>query len=66
MSHTNPSLEGLVGGITAFELSNYDNFKLENVEYYFKAKFSLKKPQEKNEKVKYVSSDSDTNEENVE
>lgn len=63
----NLTLEGLVGKLTDFELSNFDNFKSDNVESTFKAKLSLKEPNEKKKKkVKYVSIDSDRNEENVE
>ena len=52
------TLEGLIGRLTAFKLSNFDNLKYENVESSFKAKFSLKEPiEKKNKKVKYVSSD---------
>ena len=62
---SNLTLEGLVGRLTSFELSNYDNFKPENVETSFKSKMSLKEPNEKKKKTKYVSSDSDTNEKDV-
>ena len=65
------SLEGLVGRLTAFELSNFDNYKLENIESAFKAKVSFKDSKEtrqkkKKGKAKHVSSDSDTNEEYIE
>ena len=64
---TNMSIEGLVGRLTTFELSNFDNFKSENVESTFKTKLSLKEPNEKKKKkVKYVSSDSDRDEEDLE
>lgn len=63
---SNLTLEGLVGCITAFELSNFDNFKLNNVESTFKSKLTLTKPTQKNKKVKYVSSESDIDEEDVE
>ena len=46
------TLEELIGRLTAFELSNFDNFKIENVESYFKAKLSLKEPNEKKKKKK--------------
>ena len=36
------TLEGLVGRVTAFELSNFDNYKPENIESAFKAKVSSK------------------------
>ena len=36
------TLEGLVGRLTAFELSNFDNYKLESLESTFKAKFMIK------------------------
>ena len=60
------TLEGLVGRLTAFELSNFDNYKLEKIESSFKAKLSLKEPNEKKKKkIKYVSSASDTDGEDV-
>ena len=65
----NLTLEGLVGRLTTFELSNFDNYKLESLESTFKAKFLLKDFDEKNlkkRKIKHVFSDSDTNEEDVE
>ena len=62
----NLTLEGLVGRITIFELSNFDNFKSENVESAFKAKLSLKEPKEKKKNVKTISSDSVIDEEDVE
>lgn len=36
------TLEGLVGRLTTFELSNFDNYKLENIESSFKEKLSLR------------------------
>lgn len=60
------TLEGLVGRLTTFELSNFDNYKTKNIESDFKAKLSLKEPNGKKKKnLKYVSSDSDTNKEDV-
>ena len=35
---SNLTLEGLVGSLIAFELSNFDNFKFDNVEFSFKEK----------------------------
>ena len=35
------SLKDLVGRLTAFELSNFDNYKLESLEFSFKAKLSF-------------------------
>ena len=65
------TLEGLVGRLTTFELSNFDNYKLENIESAFKAKLSLKDSKEirqkkKKGKVKYASSDSNIDEEDIE
>ena len=65
------TLEGLVGRLTAFELSNFDNYKLESIESAFKAKLLLKdskeiKQQKKKSKIKYASSDSNTDEEDIE
>ena len=56
----------MVGRLTTFELSNFDNFKFDKVKFFFKAKLSLKEPNEKKKNVKYVSNDSDTYEEDVE
>ena len=62
------SLEVLVGRLTTFELSNFDNYKPEKIESPFKSKVSLKEPNEtkKKKKKKYVCNDSDTDEEDVE
>ena len=64
------TLKGLVGRLTAFELSNFDNYKPENVESAFKAKLSLKDAKQvkskKERKMKYLSSDNSTDEEDVE
>lgn len=64
------SLEGIIGRLTAFELSNFDNYKLDKVESAFKAKLSLQDSEQgrsrKERKKKYVSSDSSTDEEDVE
>ena len=46
ISKNNLTLEELVGRLTTFELSNFDNYKPENVESTFKAKFSLKDSKE--------------------
>ena len=60
------SLEGLVGRLTTFELSNFDNYKPEKIESSFKAKVSLKEPDDKRKmKKEYVSNDSDIDEEDV-
>ena len=40
------TLKGLVGRLTAFELSNFDNYKPENIESTFKEKLSLKDSEE--------------------
>ena len=58
----------MVGRLTTFELSNFDNYKLENIETTFKDKVSLKELDEKKKKkkkIKYVSSDNDIDEEDV-
>ena len=44
---TDLTLKGMVGRLIAFELSNFDNYKPENVESTLKAKLSLKEPNEK-------------------
>ena len=43
----NITLEGLVGRLTTFELSNYDNYKPKSLESSFKAKLLLKDSDEK-------------------
>jgi hypothetical protein len=64
------SLEGIIGRLTAFELSNFDNYKPDKIESAFKAKLSLQDSDQgrskKEKKKKYVSSDSSTDEEDVE
>ena len=65
------TLEGLVGRLTTFELSNFDNYKPKNIESTFKEKLSLKdfediKQKNKKNKIKYASSDSNTDEEDIE
>ena len=59
-----------MGRVTTFELSNFDNYKPESLESAFKAKLLLKdsdeKKQRKKRRIKHVSSDSDTREEDVE
>ena len=65
----NLSFEGIIGRLTAFELSNFDNYRPDNAESAFKAKLSLKNAEQvkskKGRKMKYVSSDSSTDEEDV-
>ena len=64
---SNLTLECVVGRFSTFELSNFDNFKSNNIESTLKEKISLKKPNEKKkEKVKYIFSDIDIDEEDVE
>ena len=65
------TFEGIIGRLTTFELSNFDNFKPKNLESTFKAKLTLKdteevKSKKKNRKAKHVSSDNNTDEEDVE
>ncbi len=60
-----------MGKLTAFELSNFDNYRPKNLESIFKAKLSMKdteevKPKKKKKKVKYTSNDINTDEEDVE
>ena len=68
---TKLTLEGIVGRLTAFELSNFDNYRPENLESAFKAKLLLKdteevKPKKKKRMIKYASSDNNSNEDDVE
>ena len=46
ISRNDLTLEALVGILIAFELSNFDNYKLENIESFFKAKILLKDSKE--------------------
>ena len=61
-----------MGRHTAFELSNFDNYRPENLESTFKAKLLLKdikevKPKKKKKrKIEYASSDKNIDEEDVE
>ena len=59
------TLKGLVGRLTSIELSSFDNYKPKNIESSFKAKLSLKEPNVKKKRTKYVSSNSDKDEEDV-
>ena len=43
---TKITLEGIVGRLTASELSNFDNYRPKNLESVFKAKLTLKDTQE--------------------
>ena len=40
------TFEGIVGRLTAFELSNFDNYKTKNLESNFKAKLVVKDTEE--------------------
>ena len=69
--YTRDQALSIAGRLTTFELSNFDNYRPENLEYAFKAKLLLKdteevKPKKKKRKIKYASSDSNTDEEDVE
>ena len=64
------TFEGIIGRLTAFELSNFDNYKLNNFESSFKAKMIVKyikkvQTKEKNGKGKHVSSDISTDEDDL-
>ena len=48
----NLTLEGLVGRLTTFELSNFDNYKPTNIESSFIDKLLLMEPDEKKKKKK--------------
>ena len=65
------TFEGIVGRLTAFELSNFDNYRPENLESSFKEKLTLKdieevKSKKKSRKGKHASSNSSIDEEDVE
>ena len=64
------TFEGIIGRLTAFELSNFDNYKPDNFESAFKAKMIVRdnevvQTKKKNGKGKHVSSDSSTDEDDV-
>ena len=64
------TFEGIIGRLTAFELSNFDNYKPENYESAFKAKMIVNDNEEvqskkKNGKVKHVSIESSNDEDDV-
>ena len=46
------SFEGIIGRLTTFELSNFDNYKPENFESAFKAKMTIKENEEVKTKKK--------------
>ena len=59
----------MVGGLTNFELDNFDNnIPSKNIETTFKAKLTIddSKDRKKQRKKKYVDSDSDTDDEDIE
>ena len=64
------TFERIIGRLTTFELSNFDNYKPDNFESAFKAKMTVRDTEEvqtkkKNGKGKHVSSDSSTDEDDV-
>ena len=64
------TFEGIVERLTTFELSNFDNYRLENLEFTFKANMILKKSKKvqsnkKSRKGKDVPSDNNRDEEDV-
>ena len=64
------SFEEIIGKLTAFELSNFDNYKLEKFESTYKAKMTINdneevKKKRKSGKEKYVSNDNTTDEDHV-
>lgn len=70
-SRCNPNnaltLEILVGKLTTFELSNYDNFTVANVESTFKSQMVLSKSKKEKERcISESESDSDTSNEELE
>lgn len=67
---TKLTLEGIMGRLITFELSNFDSYSPENLESTFKAKLLLKdieevKPKKKKRKIKYASSDKNIDEEDI-
>ena len=52
ITSSNLTIEGFVGRLTTFELSNFDNVRPKNVEFSFKTKLSLKESKEKTKRVK--------------
>ena len=64
------TFEGIIGRLTTFELSNFDNYKPNNLESTFKAKMTVKDTKEvqrknKNGEGKQVSNDINTDEDDV-
>lgn len=55
------TLEGVIGRLTTFEMSNFDNFTPTSIELAFKLQLVLSKK----EKGKYVKSDSDTSDDEL-
>ena len=65
------SLEGIVGRLTTFELSNFDNYRPKNIKSSFKEKLMIKdteevKPKKNKKMIKYASNDSNMDEEDIE
>lgn len=63
----NLTLKGLIGRITTFELSNFDNFNPGKLDIAFSAKLKLddSKEKKKKKKVTYVESDNESNDEEI-
>lgn len=59
------NLESLVGKLAAFELSNYDNYTVPNVESAFKSQMVLHKSKREEDKCVKSGSDSDTYDEEL-
>ena len=64
------TFERIIGRLTALELSNFDNYKPNNFEYAFKDKMTVRDNEEvqtkkKNGKGKHVSSDSSTDQDDI-
>lgn len=56
------TLEGVIGGLTTFEMSNFDNFTPTSIEFDFKSQLGLSK----GGNIKYWKSDSDTSNDELE
>ena len=61
-------LEGLVGGLFAFELDNFDNLPFGNIGTTLNAKLTIddSKERQKKKKMEYVDIDRDTDDEDIE
>lgn len=60
------TLEGLIGRLTTFELSNFENFNPAKVESIFSAKLKIDDEKDRKKKITHDYSDCETDDEDVE